>query len=233
LVLVGLFSQPKQRWRHVAVWLVVAALIVGPYFQGWSAGSSVALNVLWEKPLVFIVWTLNFLGAPLLTYWLAWIFGGLSLVALLGAVIYVFPRYPLSLLAPYAAIIVFILGSALSIGVGRGGFSPSSAYVSRYLTMTVWYWAALLVLLPLSPLSPLWQNWLKVGLALMLCVGMIGGGILGYNWRYLRTLPAYQAARQGLYVSDEAIKAISTLRPGSLRQTLELFCQYNWSVCRK
>lgn len=230
-VMVVLVAPPGQRWRHTALWGVAAGLSLAVFFVGWSPTNSATLPIVWEDPVRYFNWVLNFLGAPLLTYWYAWLFGLGSVVGLVWVGPEAVRRQPVAWLAPYWALIVFTLLSAAAIGVGRAGVSLTSAVASRYLTMTVWYWASLLVLLALTGGSQRWQKWWLAGLALMLCVGMVGGGVLGYHWRYLGTWPTYQAIHNHQPVSDAELVAISGKDPAVVRDRLTALCHYGWSAC--
>ena len=233
LLMVALFSEPASRWPRFAAWLTISALIWGAFFHEWSPTPMASLSVLWKHPFIYIAWVLNFIGAPLLTYWYAWVFGILSFVWIVVVGIRAPKAYEWRLLAPYGAIVAFILASALAIAVGRASISLTSSVASRYLTMTVWYWASLLGLLPLVRLSDSWLRLLKISICLMLCVCMAGGGLLGYHWRYLRTLPVYRSVKYNQDVTDQDLEYVSGTSSAIARERLETLRQHGWSAYRK
>lgn len=233
LVMIALFSKPPSRWPRFTAWVIISALIWVAFFRGWSPTPLASWSVLGRHPFIYIAWILNFIGAPLLTYWYAWVFGILSFVWIVLVGIRAPKVYEWRLLAPYGAIVVFILASALAIGVGRSSVSLTSSVASRYLTMTVWYWASLLALLPLVRLSERRLRLVKLSIVLMLCICMAGGGLLGYHWRYLRTLPVYRSVKYGEHVTDRDLEYVSGASSAVARERLNTLRQYGWSVYRK
>ena len=109
---------------------------------------------------------------------------------------------------PYFAIGLFILITTLSISLGRMEFGLRQSTVSRYLTMSVWYWAALMVLLPFANLKQLHLRLVYFGLTASLVFLTVAGGWVGYVRLYQRILPAYQAVTSGQTVSDDIVSNI-------------------------
>lgn len=233
LLLIALLSDPTTRWLRFTAWAIISTFMWIAFFRGWTPTPMASWSVLWRHPWVYIIWVLNFIGAPMMTYWYAWAFGILSLIWLAMVGLRAYKICGLRLLAPHGAIIVFVLASALAIGVGRSSISLSSSLASRYLTQTVWYWASLLALLPLSQLRNEWQRLVKLLMVVMLCACTVGGGVLGYYSRYLRTLPAYRAVKRGEDVSDRDLERITGMSRTIGLERLEILRRNNWSVYRK
>lgn len=212
--ILGLFIlilNENQRSRIVkgVVWIAISAASLWVFFSGWASYSQINLTYLFTHPLEWMVWLLNFLGAPIFAFWyVAWIFGGLSLF-LYGTVIVQTVRSGLwKVTLPYFAIAIFILATALSISLGRIEFGLRQSTVSRYLTLSAWYWASLLALLPFVQFKRLRINWVYMLLTASLTVLTFAGGWVGYVRLHLRILPAYQSVVSNQLISDEDLAQI-------------------------
>ena len=231
-----LITLPKRssRTAQATLWLAIGALVMVMFFTGWHSPQVNVASIGAINPVTYVHWMLNFLGAALLAYPPAFIFGILSL-ALLGWIGY----RGRSLLytpeaMPYIAIILFILGSAAIIALGRSHGGAHLALAPRYVTMTSWYWAAIIALWSLVPARPALQKSVLAVIALVLLLSTAGGAVSGYKWRYLRTLPAVEAVRGGNMPSDEMITAIyNDIPPDVTKQRLQYVCSQGWSVCRQ
>ncbi|MHB9056565.1 MAG: hypothetical protein ACYC2P_10495 [Paludibacteraceae bacterium] len=201
---------PKKKWMiRISLWVISSGIFIGLFLTGWTSGH-LNFNYGFSHTLEWLIWNLNFLGAPVMTLWyVAWIFGSISIglfILIIGHVIRTDQWRPL---IPYFAIVFFILFTTLSISLGRMEMGMPQSVVPRYLTMSVWYWVSLLALLPILNIKSLYQSILYSLLTISLVFLMIGGGWRGYISLHLRMLPAYQAARSGQLVSDEVLIRIS------------------------
>ena len=204
------FTAPSQtRSLRIIVWLVCSSLCVGLFLNHWMSTANIDPAYLFTHLLGWLTWALNFLGAPLMAFWyVAWVFGALSIglyALVLGKAFRVNSWKPL---VPYLAIAAFILITTLLISLGRMEFGLRQSTVSRYLTMSVWYWAALLVLLPLSDLKPSHLRFLNLFFAASLVSLTIAGGWVGYVRLHQRILPAYEAVTSGQVVREEVLSRI-------------------------
>ncbi|MFC2029703.1 hypothetical protein ACFLWA_03135 [Chloroflexota bacterium] len=232
LLLILLCSAPNCRTLRAIIWGVIGSAMTVVYLHKWtteyvSYGTIVSLSL-----VSYVHRILNFLGAPLLAYPPAFLWGIFSLAVLVLLAFRMKRNQSLQRVAPYWAIVLFIVGSAVAIGIGRSFGGPRLALAPRYITQTTWYWASLLVLLSATRVSRKLKNTSLVLVVFLLILSTLGGTISGYKWRYLRTLPAYRAVSSGEYVSDDQLSSISIIGPSQTRQRIETLCDYGWSACR-
>jgi hypothetical protein len=232
LVALVLVVVPQPRKVAMAVCAAgVGAGVVAVFLAGWATGAGSAGDLLRIRLPVFLHWVLNFVGAPLLAYAPAVLLGTMGIV-LLGVALVRVPRAALRAGAPYWAMIAFVLATAGLIALGRSGGGVGLALAPRYITQSVWLWAALVALLPLMRLPARLQWSVLALLVVLLGMSTLGGAISGYKWRYVRTLPAYQALRDGAPLEDAALIAIYGDEPPAVtRARLEAVCARGWSVC--
>lgn len=204
-----LTEPPRTRIVKAALWIAVSAASLWLFFSGWHSSSQINLPYLFSHPFEWMLWILNFLGAPIFAFWyIAWVFGGLSLF-FLGAIIFqAIKSGQWKVMLPYIAIMIFILITALSISLGRMEFGLRQSTVSRYLTMSAWYWASLLTLLPFVQFKRLRVNWVYLLLTASLTVLTFAGGWVGYVRLYSRIFPAYQSVVSGESISEKDLAQI-------------------------
>ena len=212
------------------VWLVCGLVCFILYLRGWTSSGPLHFIYLFTHPLEWLLWLVSFLGAPLMILrQVAWMFG------LLGTILYILVgRYILRTtqwkpFAPYLAILVFILLTALAVSVGRMELGLRQTVAPRYLTITAWYWIVLLALFPVLEIEALYQRLILAFLAITLVVLMLGGGWLGYRNLYQRILPSYQAIQLDEPLEDDALVNIYP-NTTYVRQQLEFLRQNNLSV---
>jgi len=87
-------------------------------------------------------------------------------------------------------------------------FGLRQSTVSRYLTMSAWYWASLLTLLPFVQFKRLRINWVYLLLTASLTVLTFAGGWVGYVRLYSRIFPAYQSVVSGESISEKDLAQI-------------------------
>jgi len=232
-VLVIYACSERQRVIRCIIWMISSFICVGYFLFTWKTESELGWVYLIHNLPIWIIWLLNFLGAPLFThYYVAWGFGILSLILLSMISVQVLQRHHIVAIMPYISIILFVVATAIVISLGRIVGGMPNSVTSRYLTITDWYWASLLALIPFAGIKMKYQNVLQGLFATTLIVCMLCGGILGYYWRYQRTLPAYQAIVTGSPPSDENLVAIYGVDLQTVRSRLDILCSYKWSVCR-
>jgi len=235
LIIILLTAASKTRTIKIISWLVFSTLCIGLFLQHWTTTATINPAYLFAHLFEWLIWILNFLGAPLLAFWyIAWIFGALS-VGLYGLVLVKAIKANLwKPMLPYLAISLFILITTFSISLGRMEFGLRQSTVSRYLTMSVWYWASLLVLLPLSALKPPYLHLLNLFFTASLVFLTIAGGWVGYVRLYQRILPAYETVISGQTVSEDVLAAIYPT-PAEIRTQIDFLRENKlsaWSEIR-
>ena len=209
LLILILNEDQQARIVKALVWIAVSGVSLWTFFSGWTSSSQINLPYLFTHPIEWMLWIFNFLGAPIFAFWyIAWVFGALSLF-LYGAVIFqTYKNGQWKAVLPYFAISVFILATTLSISLGRMEFGLRQSTVSRYLTMSAWYWASLLVLLPFVQFKRLRIDLVYLLLTAMLTLLSFSGGWVGYVRLYQRILPAYRSVVSNQPISDEDLAQI-------------------------
>jgi hypothetical protein len=158
LLLVVTAGNP-QRKAAISTWIGVGTLTVASYYYHYQKPEEhPSLIVIFKMPLAYAAYVLKYLGGmcaqglggdtagdgifaliigPLVTLATAW-----AVWALLRRKI-----ADVRTLLPYFGMILYTVGSALITGVGRVGFGSNQALASRYCTMAVPFWVALVVFL--------------------------------------------------------------------------------------
>ena len=206
-----LILNEDQQTRIVkgALWIAISAASLWVFFSGWASSSQINLTYLFTHPLEWMVWILNFLGAPIFAYWyIAWAFGALSLFLYGTVIVQTYQSGQWKVMLPYFAITFFVLATAFSISLGRMEFGLRQSTVSRYLTLSAWYWASLLALLPFVQFKRLRINWVYMLLTASLTLLTFAGCWVGYVRLHLRILPAYQSVLSSQPISDEDLAQI-------------------------
>lgn len=195
------FDDRTLRLRRLVAWTAFSLMSVIFFFHGWQTKSHLDFSYILTHLDSWGIWILNFLGAPIFTHWhIAWLFGVFGLIFYFVIFLKV-GRGRLLVISPYFAIAIFLVLTAFAVSFGR--FSedkPSYSVISRYLTMSSWFWAALIALLPLVEFH--YKRWIYIALTASLIALMVGGGWVGYENRYLPVLPAYESAKNGLKIKD-------------------------------
>jgi len=209
-----LAATPKgMRGIRSALWITIAAGCAMLFLAGLSRPHGLTTDAVFGNMLPRLYWLTNFLGAPLMTVPdVAFPFGLLA-AGLSALIIWQLARRgEWRTAAPFIAIAAFAIGSGALISIGRLRFGTVQAVAPGYLTISAWYWAALLTLLPLVPLGRIAQRALYSLVVVCLAWGMIWGGA-GANAYHLRLRPAYETALNRGTMSDEVLKGIA--RPGT------------------
>jgi hypothetical protein len=231
LIVIWVTTSKKMRIIRISLWIFFSAACIGLFFSGWVSGGQLNFRYVFSHALEWYLWILNFLGAPIMTQWyVAWVFGIISVasyILILGLAIRTGQWKPL---VPYFAIVLFILLTTFSISLGRMEIGLIQSTVSRYLTLSVWYWASLLALFPLLNLKIFYQRTFYSLVTISLVFLMVLGGWRGYESLHKRILPAYQAVTSGQPVSDEVLLRIYPF-PNIARERLEFLCANKLSAC--
>jgi hypothetical protein len=231
LVILFITTSKKMRIIKIPLWIIFSGICVGLFFNGWTSTGHFDFYYIPAHLLEWLIWMLNFLGAPIMTLWyVAWIFGSLSVSLYILVIGQAIRTGCWRALIPYFAIVFFILVSAFSISLGRMEMGMPQSVVPRYLTMSVWYWVSLLALLPLLNMKNLYQQVLYVLLTISLVFLTIGGGWRGYVSIHQRILPAYQAVISGQGIGDNVLAHISHDLDVA-RSRLEFLCENKLSAC--
>jgi len=231
LMIVWVAPARHSRIVRSLLWIISSSLCIGLFLTNWKSSGQLHLTYVFTHPFEWFIWLLDFLGAPLMTLWyVAWIFGLISIglyVLIIKQLVRTNQWQPL---VPYFAVAFFILLTAFSVSLGRMEMGLRQAVVPRYLTMSAWYWASLLTMLPVIDMKVQYQRTLYLFFTVSLICLTIGGGWRGYVSLYERILPAYQAVKSGQTVSDEMLAQISS-DPAVARSRLEFLCENKLSVC--
>lgn len=219
-----------MRLHRLSMWLLFALGSMWLFFNEWHTHSHLAFSVICNNIFLWGAWVFNFLGAPIFTYWyIAWLFGILSLL-LYGAILLYSDKKKLTLISPYLAITLFVILSALAISSGRFVENkPSYSTISRYLTISSWYWGALFTLLPILENRFPYRRWINIIIAPPLVALMFGGAWVGYENRYLLTLPAYEATKKKEILTDSQLAYLYP-EPSKAQRLLEQLKTYKLSV---
>ncbi|MBI3167692.1 MAG: hypothetical protein HYZ22_04390 [Chloroflexi bacterium] len=199
----------RPRIVKTIIWLAVSAITMGFFLNGWSSSAKINYPYLISHPFEWLVWLLNFLGAPILAFWyVAWVFGVLGVILFSFVVVQTVRSGKWRSLLPYLTIAVFVIGTTFVISLGRMEYGLRQSTVSRYLTMSAWFWVSLITLLPFVKIPRLRTSAIYLLLTASLTFLTIAGGWVGYVRLHLRILPAYQAVISGETISNEALAQI-------------------------
>ena len=230
LVILLLNESGRTRIFKTAIWLTVSSISMGLFLNGWSTGANINFQYIFSHPLEWMLWVLNFLGAPMLAFWyVAWIFGILGVVLFVIILVQMVRSGRWKFALPYLAIAVFIIFTTFVISLGRMEYGLRQSTVSRYLTMSAWYWASLITLMPFVKLPRLRMGFIYLLFTASLTFLTITGGWVGYIRLHLRILPAYQAVVSGEIISDEALAQIHP-SPQSAGEDIDFLNQYHLSA---
>jgi hypothetical protein len=179
----------RTRLVKSTIWLVLATASIGFFLNGWTTSGGANFQYLFGHFFEWMLWILNFLGAPIFAFWyVAWVFGILSLY-LFGVVLLQGIRSGRwKLMLPHFAIIAFVIITGLLISLGR---------MEDYG-----------LLLPFVQLKRLRLGILYMLLTATLTILTFAGGWVGYVRFYLRILPAYQSVVSGEAISAEDLAQI-------------------------
>lgn len=235
LVVVFFTATSESKAARIILWLVCSSLCMGLFLDHWTSTATIDLPYLFTHFFAWLLWILNFLGAPLLAFWyVAWIFGGLSVGLYILILTKAIKANFWKPMIPYLAIAVFVLITTLLVSVGRMEFGLRQSTVSRYLTLSVWYWASLLVLLPLVNLRPSHLRVLNLLFTVCLVFLTIAGGWVGYIRLHQRILPAYEAVTEGQAIQEETLSNIYP-DPNAIQPRIDFLREHKlsaWSEAR-
>ena len=213
------------------LWIIFSLLSIGSFLIHWRSSGQFNFVYGFTHPVEWLIWILDFLGSPLMTLWyIAWIFGSISVSLYILIIRQHFRTNLWQSFIPYFAVASFVLLTSFSISLGRMEMGLRQAVVPRYLTISVWYWMSLLVLVPTLDLKLYYKSVFYLLSTVSLIFLTIGGGWRGYVSIYQRILPAYQAVQSGQVVSDDVLAQISS-DPAVARARLEFLCENKLSVC--
>lgn len=230
VVILILNERGRNRIIKTAVWLMISCLTVAFFLNNWSSSAQINFSYLFSHPLEWLVWLLNFLGAPILAFWyVAWGFGVLSVLLLGFTIMQTIRSGKWQSLLPYLAIAAFVLGTTLVTSFGRMEFGLRQSTVSRYITMSSWLWAVLIVMLPFVNTPRLRIGYIYLFLAASLTFLTIAGGWVGYIRLYLRVLPAYHAVISGGPLEGDALAQVHP-QPENSAADIEFMDRYDLSA---
>lgn len=203
-----IFSPHRFKTTKIIIWLLIASICILFYFQGWKSkllDTAYIFNHLSD----FFIFIINFLGAPVnaTPHW-AWLFGCIGSITILYTFIVLVKTNQWKQVLPYLAIILFILINALITSTGRITLGIEQARVSRYHTVSVWYWASLIVLLSTFRIKNIYQYFYYGIITVSLMIQMYLGTLQGQVGIYQRILPVYEIAKVGLPLEQEILTLI-------------------------
>jgi hypothetical protein len=216
LIIVIAASPASVRRIRVALWIVFGAACTFLFLSGWKAGAGFSPAALVADVLPRAYWVTNFLGAPLMAVpHLAFPFGALSILLCLVIARYLAKTGHVRPGLPYLAMIAFVMASGVVISLARMPAGIAQAVASRYLAISTWYWASILALLPLIPFSRIPQRVLFSLIAVCL-LWQMGWGTACAKAFHSRLIPAYEAAVEHRYMSDQVLRGVA--QPGTYDQ---------------
>lgn len=183
------FPRPNMGSTPVVLWLLVGITALVVYFIDFAIPAPLERVRFYREPVAYAHFVLNYLGAPLLRNEYAVAAGLIGLCAFFYIPWRLFRARAVSLpqLAPYLAIGFFVIGAALLAGVGRLGHG--NGLDSRYVSVSLWFWAAILVLSHLWLTTSVTSHQRKVSgmageLAILAAAMLMSSDILGLGWRF-------------------------------------------------
>ncbi len=218
-----------------ALWVLLGLGVYTLYFSGGHAPAAGGLLAALGQPAAYAHYVLNYLGAAVLTYDVAFVAGALGLAAGAWALVVLARRSGArrahaAALLPWVGLGIWAVSGALLIGASRLPLGTHQAIASRYVTLSYPFWVSVVALLYVAAAPPArsaFERWqraaLRVGLAgitALVLVCAAGGALLGYYWRYQAVQPARTAALAGAALTDEALRAIYP-NPAAVRPWLE------------
>jgi hypothetical protein len=224
-------TAPQKTWTlKFSIWLLCSAVCIILFLAGWTS-DGIDLRHMFLRLKDAFIFILNFLGAPVNTLeQFAWKFGALSLGLFMFMTNHVIVTRSWKEAAPYLGIILFVLFSALLVTVGRMDLGLIQSRVSRYQTISIWFWASLLTFLPLLKVNDFYKNLLYVTISVALLNLMHTGYLNGQLGIYQRTLPVYQAITSGQIVEDSDLRLLHS-QINLVRSGLDFLCENRLSVC--
>ena len=246
LVVLLLSPVRSWHWTMVCIWVVVAIVTFSTYFYDFHPAQAPILNEPVLHPVEYTLYVLAFIGAPMLTYYVAPILGFIGIIAMMVS-IHILLRHrgvPVLAILPYVALAAYSLGTGLLIGIGRLKFGWWQAISPRYIILSEWFWVGLVTLLYLviktqvlkHPTASIAQKLgqfaplLVLGILAFSLVNSIGGFYLGLT---LRSWPL-AAARSQISLgnhNDSVLRQVSH-DPEQVRRHLALMQKYKLSVYR-
>jgi hypothetical protein len=220
----------KTRTLKVLAWLLCSAACMTLFLAGWTS-DGIGLHDMFLHLKEAFIFVLNFLGAPVNTLeQFAWKFGALGLGLFMFIISHVIVTRSWREAAPYFGILLFVLFSALLVTIGRMDLGLIQSRVSRYQTISIWFWASLLTFLPLLKVNGFYKNLLYITISVALLNLMHTGYLNGQLGIYQRTLPAYQSLTSTQLVGDDALLLLHP-QVDFVRLELDFLCENRLSVC--
>jgi hypothetical protein len=239
--------RPRHGWA-AGLWAALGVGVFALYFTDYPRLPGPGpLQVLVQQPLALAHYVFNYLGAPVLTYDYAYVFGCLGLLAWWAAAVWLARRaWPdLQPLVPYLGLGLYSQAGAAMVAVARVQFGTHQAIASRYVTLSYPFWVSLAVLLywvgasqPAGARAPgwaflgrarTWTNLALLGIAVQVTFCSAIGAALGYNWRYLAVQPVRAAALAGAPLSDQQLATVYP-DPSQARLWLDYLRQQHLSL---
>ena len=205
LIVAGRKSLPRLRLSlFAAAWIVVTVLVAWSYLYGYERPEyHPALSEMFRHPLTYAAYVFKYLGGPIVGYsGIGAALAGLTgLTALCACSARLMRRGEVSAkdLAPYWAMALYAIASALVTGLGRLGFGSEQALSSRYVTLAQLLWVAdiALVYMLVARRGPSVRGLLAAcAVVLLLALNSLHGA---YRWteRYAFRMPAHAELMEG------------------------------------
>lgn len=152
-IIVGviLIAQRDRKWRYILIWSSAFIMALVLYYYGYTKpGHHPPLVLFLKYPFYFILYVLAYIGSPIGFYngYIA-IIAGLSLVIMLSVITIIIRRSSREMFEkalPWLALALYSFFSAAATGIGRLGFGVSQALSSRYITISLLFIIATLVI---------------------------------------------------------------------------------------
>ncbi len=177
-----LLAVPQHHWKHFAVWCLVFLAVIIAYFADYTEPEHHinvhgvtdlhGLRYILQYPHEYLLFVLTFIGNAVTFP----VIGGAILAGILGGYVFIMNirRYRDKQLQFFFLLAIYGLLSAFMIGIGRTELHFVTATSSRYISLGVLFWVALLVITADK------RTWYRGAVAIGICASV--GYLVGILW---------------------------------------------------
>jgi hypothetical protein len=222
-----------RRATALVLWTAAGALVFLGYFHGYQKPAAhPLLSLALREPGDLIAYIALYLGTPLLNFRAAWALGlglaGIALFALgLARLVAARDTTRAAALLPLVGLASYSLASAAVTGIGRLGLGATQAMSSRYVTIALPFWLALLVILRATLPRPAAAGLTTVIVLFLGLTSIKSNG--AFQSQRDRLLPAVTALRAG----SHADPAIARLYSADIHPQLAILRRRHLSLFRE
>jgi len=140
------FTDKKEKWLSLAVWVAASLGIAALYFYNYQSPPNThgVLTAL-QNPGEYMGFVFKFIGSPMTAFNRNAFFLGIIAFIIYFILLWLLYKHKVSfkLVFPFLALSLYSIGSAFLTGLGRGGLSSSAAMSSRYTSFSQFFWISL------------------------------------------------------------------------------------------